>query len=723
MRPRIAIISGFSNWSSYLHNMLSSLFSEKIEIIEYNSDKNIISKPVIADLILISEPIIYYSSYRFFDLSTPTVTISSTITLQQYEMLRTIPVGTRVLVVNDTNNAVIETISKFMDLGLNHLEYYPYSPDSITITNEEQPSVAVTPGEPELVPSYIETVINIGNRVIDPHSLSEIAIRTGLEYLLESEPIIQYMDNVCTSKNSLSYLLERTTATSKAFFSLSDNLDKGIVVVDQTGLLQNCNEKAANIIGNRENTIGKHISQVLPCQLTRDIRKISHDTGIKLIKIGGITVSLRIIPISANGAFCGAIIEISHFAEEEKRQFVLQQYVLKKGHIAKRTFEDVIALNPDMLNLKFMAEKYAKSAATILITGESGTGKEILAQAIHNASDRKNGPFVAVNCSALPVNLLESELFGYEEGAFTGAKKSGKAGLFELASTGTFFLDEIGDMDLYLQSRILRVLEEREIRRIGGGSVYPVDIRMVAATNQNLLDMIDKGAFRKDLYYRLNVIPLELIPLRHRPEDILPLFHHFAKLQGFTFTLSPQAESKLLAYPWYGNVRELKNKVEHLAALDMFHLEVEDLENLLNTGSNTFAAKASFTARLMQDCASFNPAESSGLSSDQSQKGAMRQFRNEIAGREFYYYLVMKALVKSCGQGVGRLTIFQDIRKEKYQMSEVEIRKIIGVLCRYQLAIQGKGRMGARITPLGVEYFEQMQESSSLKKMLGHLER
>lgn len=235
---------------------------------------------------------------------------------------------------------------------------------------------------------------------------------------------------------------------------------------------------------------------------------------MQLISINGTNVTLRIIPIHVGDNRYGAIAEINIFEEKERQQLSLRQQLLKKGHVAKRTFNDIITQNSDMQNLKILAEKHAKSTATILITGESGTGKEVLAQAIHNASTRRSGPFVALNCAALPKELLESELFGYEDGAFTGAKKGGKIGLFELASSGTIFLDEIGDMDLETQARILRVLEEREILQIGGNTMRAIDIRVIAATNQNLQSMMEQGEFRKDLYYRLSVIPLELPPLR-----------------------------------------------------------------------------------------------------------------------------------------------------------------------------------------------------------------
>lgn len=233
--------------------------------------------------------------------------------------------------------------------------------------------------------------------------------------------------------------------------------------------------------------------------------------------------------------------------------------------------------------VKRLARKAARTPSTVLITGESGTGKELLARAIHAASPFAEGPFVSVNCAAIPENLLEAELFGYEEGAFTGARKGGKPGKIELADGGTLFLDEIGDMPLAMQAKLLRVLEERRVERVGGVTSRPVRVRVIAATNRSLEEMVRKGAFRADLYYRLNIIRLHLPPLRERRTDIpLLLSHHLERvvrryrLPAKSFT--KEAVSILLAYHWPGNVRELVNTVEALVNLvDGPDIRPEDL--------------------------------------------------------------------------------------------------------------------------------------------------
>lgn len=230
-------------------------------------------------------------------------------------------------------------------------------------------------------------------------------------------------------------------------------------------------------------------------------------------------------------------------------------------------FENMIATSPTMLKVCEMVQRVAPTAATVLIYGESGTGKEVVAKAIHNASPRKDRPWVAVNCAAIPADLLESELFGHMKGSFTGAVAD-KKGLFEVANGGSIFLDEVSSLPLPLQGKLLRVLQEKEIRRVGGNDTIPVDVRVIAASNSNLEQMASEGKFRTDLYYRFAVITIDIPPLRDRKEDILPLATHFLKVEtdgkeGPAITLSKEAQDLLMAYGWPGNVRELENAIKH----------------------------------------------------------------------------------------------------------------------------------------------------------------
>ncbi|WP_333860269.1 sigma-54 interaction domain-containing protein [Clostridium sp.] len=265
------------------------------------------------------------------------------------------------------------------------------------------------------------------------------------------------------------------------------------------------------------------------------------------------------------------VTELYELKEQVKKNMELtEKYYSQLEGIRQQLlkFSDIIAKDEKMLNTLEMAKKVAKVDTTVLLLGETGVGKEKIAKYIHKNSTRSNKSFIKIDCGSIPYNLIESELFGYEKGAFTGANKDGKIGLFELADGGSIFLDEIGELPLDMQVKLLRVLQEGEIKRVGGTEVIKIDVRVVAATNRNLKDMVEKKTFREDLYYRLNVVPIKILPLRERKNDIEPLINHFLcvfnKKYDFDKIITPAALDSLKEYKWPGNVRELKNIIERV---------------------------------------------------------------------------------------------------------------------------------------------------------------
>jgi transcriptional regulator with PAS, ATPase and Fis domain len=295
-----------------------------------------------------------------------------------------------------------------------------------------------------------------------------------------------------------------------------------------------------------------------------------------MMEVKGIRYAVQRIPIVQEDEVIGAIGKIAFRGLDEmkelSRRFELSQTKEgqrenKKMECAQFTFEQILTSNKQMEKLIRSASKAAKGQSTVLIRGESGTGKELFAHAIHNASSRKDGPFVTVNCAAVPEHLLESEFFGYEEGAFTGANRKGKIGKFDLAIGGTLFLDEVGDMSFPLQAKLLRVLQGKEFFRVGGTERIQVDVRIIAATHRPLEDMVRDGQFREDLYYRLNVFSFIIPPLRNRKNDIFLLGEEIIvelnRLNGTAVTgIDPEAQNVMLNYDWPGNVRELRNVLE-----------------------------------------------------------------------------------------------------------------------------------------------------------------
>lgn len=264
--------------------------------------------------------------------------------------------------------------------------------------------------------------------------------------------------------------------------------------------------------------------------------------------------------------YMSVLLESKLYTDEAKERLEQQ---LKVVHDAEKSWT-FVGNSPKMKEAIRIGKKVANSNSTVFLRGESGTGKEIMAKMIHALSDRHDKLMISINCAAIPENLVESELFGYEEGAFTGAKKNGSIGKFELADGSTIFLDEIGDMPLHVQTKLLRVLQENKVERIGGRKTIPIDIRVICATNKNIEQMVEEGTFREDLYYRLNIIPIELPPLRKRKEDLPALIEYYIayynqKLGKAMQGVSPEAMQTLMSYDWPGNVRELKNIIEYLA--------------------------------------------------------------------------------------------------------------------------------------------------------------
>ncbi len=325
----------------------------------------------------------------------------------------------------------------------------------------------------------------------------------------------------------------------------------------------------------------------------------------------------------------------------------------------------------------------AESSSSVLITGESGTGKEMFAQAIHNSSPRRDFRFVAVNCGALPESLLESELFGYDEGAFTGARKGGKPGLFELAHRGTLFLDEIGEMPPSLQMRLLRVLEERQVMRLGGAGLIGVDIRVIAASNRDLGALVERGEFREDLYYRLAVLPLDIPPLRERREDILPLVDVFRRLFGFSFTLAPEVGEFFVRARWRGNARELRNTIEFIANLGVSEVNLQDLPGP--------------SPRLRaEERSSGAPAEPGDVPRGCGESGDDRQ----SCVRAFL--LEELAAAAANGTRLGRRSLRIRAAGRLLFCSEREIRAALAGMEREGLVIVRPGRGGTVVTPGGL---------------------
>lgn len=378
---------------------------------------------------------------------------------------------------------------------------------------------------------------------------------------------VERMADLLAAKADQQATLTSVSVSRDGMSTFLETAHEGIFALDVRGYVKHCNNRAASLFKTtKKDLIGKHISNLMP-----------GSPVIKVLETGrGYTENEEIFKVddrqhhfivTVKAIITGDEIEgvVVSFRDIEEAQKLV--YTFNNRQI-KNTVHDIVGNSKKIMTAKRQSLVIAKGNSTVLITGESGTGKEMFAKAIHYASNRADGPFVTVNCGAIPENLLESELFGYEKGAFTGASDKGKAGKFELADGGTIFLDEIGDMPLHLQVKILHVLQNMRFERVGGNKDIIVDVRVIAATNRDLEKLIEEGKFREDLYYRLSVIPLNIPPLRERKEDIRMLMYHFLKknntfmnrrISGF----STEVEDLYMNHDWPGNVRELENAVEY----------------------------------------------------------------------------------------------------------------------------------------------------------------
>jgi len=423
------------------------------------------------------------------------------------------------------------------------------------------------------VDSRITQLYKCGIRVfIGGQAIISATKRLGYQGVLIESGKETIVEAIKHTKNVLDVQL-REKEKAEILKSIIDFAYDGVLGVDKNGLITVFNPVTEKLVGiQAEKAIGRPVDEVVEnTRMDHVLRTGEAELG-EIQQLGENSIVTNRVPIIVDGEVLGVVATFQELEKIQKMESKIRKKLLNKGHIAKATFKDIIG-NSDAIKLaKDKAKQYAEVESTVLIFGETGTGKELFAQSIHNASNRNEKPFVAVNCAALPENLLESELFGYVEGAFTGARKGGKAGLFELAHEGTIFLDEISEMSSMIQARFLRVLQEKEVVRLGDDKVIPVNVRIIAATNRELHNQVKKNEFREDLYYRLCVLNLQIPPLRERKEDIPNLADFFIKdkenkMGKNGIKITSDVLIKLVNYTWPGNVRHLENVVERLLVL------------------------------------------------------------------------------------------------------------------------------------------------------------
>ncbi|MEJ8555389.1 sigma-54 interaction domain-containing protein [Tepidibacter sp. Z1-5] len=675
---KISIISYTLSEINTYYEQIKSLFSQNVNIEKFCVDE--INNEIDSDVVLVPSYNVFETIKKYIKNKAELVILNRTISKDAFERIMNIKAGSKVYLLDHNYQMALQMTCVMYQLGIRHIDLIPICK-----------SVKKDIGDNEIIvfkdcESQNSNTINIGNALLDISTIIDIGVKLDLVDILQRQDIKKSYKEIVTKDVGLSNVMGRTNQFESQLDILLQVADDGIIGVDSNGQIYSCNKNAQSIIGyKKEEIVGKYISKILTTIPFEYAIKKLKSIKEKLIKVNGYDVVVSIHPIIHSNKQYGAIAILKKFSDTEIKQHKLRAQLIGKGHKAKYRFDDIIGNSDIITKTKDIAIRMSKSDSSILISGESGTGKELFAQAIHNNSSKKNYQFVAINCGAFPESLLESELFGYEEGAFTGARKGGKPGLFELAHNGTLFLDEIGEMPINLQKRLLRVLQEREVMRIGGDRLIKVNIRLIAATNRNLKEMVKKGDFREDLYYRLNVLPLKIPALRARKEDILIIINEMKKKSGYNFNLTGRAKEKLIDHTWRGNIRELKNYIEYFSNIGIDCIDIDDLP--------------------------FKEENFNSIVFNSHEKKLLDKFRDDVGKDEYKYVFILKELEEGYKneKRLGRRTLYDKAKNEGIFISEQEIRLILINLEKFMMVDINKGRRGTNITKYGIKVVEYLR--------------
>lgn len=440
------------------------------------------------------------------------------------------------------------------------------------------------------IAAEVDRQIGLGIRVFvgDGNVESAVSKYNGTTILVKSGS--QAIRNAIQEAEGILYAARQEKEKAQQFATIIDFVHDGIIAINNQGLVTVFNSASEKIIGlERQEALGRAITEVIPETRLLNILKTKRAEIGDIQKLNNDTViATNRVPVVVDGAVRGAVATYQDITEVQKLEQKIRIRLSEKGFVAQYKFSDIVHQSAVMAECIRTAQKFSGNDASVLISGPTGVGKELFAQGIHNSSRRKNSPFVAINCAALPEALIESELFGYVEGSFTGAAKKGKAGLFEMAHGGTIFLDEISELPMMLQGRLLRVLQEKEVMRIGDSKLVPVDVRVICASNRDLREMVGQKLFRGDLYFRIAILSLYIPPLRDRLDDVEILSSYFVNESALRYrkgkmTLGPQALEFLRSYVYEGNVRELQGMIERAVVVcESRVIAVEDLVTVQN---------------------------------------------------------------------------------------------------------------------------------------------
>lgn len=662
---------------NYIADNFYKILGDYVNITNYYTNELLPNEKIDADAYIVCYEEMLNDLVGHIDNFSKVVVITRSIQQKYLKPIMNIPAGTKVLIVNDSRESTLQTMYMIFELGIGHLSLFPFEKEVYEAGGYDDFDTAiVTIDSEELVPKHIPNVYNIHNREVSFETFHKVISLLNLKsqhvYNNLIEKAKEDMDTGINYINSyLSNILKDQMVSN-----IVDESSRAIILLDSADNIHYINETAYNIFN-----LSQEDKFIQSAFLPNELASASSFDG-ELVFLNGSNYLVEKIDICLVSNSIGCCLIFQNERELRKDENNLSRHLKQTGFYAEHQFSDIVSTSHSMQQCINTAKKVAQSNYTILIRGESGTGKELLAQSIHNYSSRKNYPFVAVNCAAIPESLLESELFGYDEGSFTGARKNGKLGLFEHAQHGTIFLDEIGDISPTLQASLLRVLQEKQIMRIGSGKIININTRIIAATNANLEQKVAEGKFRSDLFYRLNVISLNIAPLRERRDDIMPLLSVF--LGRYYNNLLPSEKDILLKYSWPGNVRELENVASYYKILNK-------LPDYLSNQANYITADFSKIETLYE-----TPPETSLSISEEDLK---------------LHILKIIASYSTPFSGVGRKVISQKLSEKGLYIGEGILKKQMTELKIQGLIDSGSGRAGSHITEKGIDFIKTKGEA------------
>ncbi|NQF14724.1 sigma 54-interacting transcriptional regulator [Brevibacillus sp. HB1.3] len=634
----------------------------------------------------------------------PVLIARRNIEMTRLPQLMEVSTGTKCLLVANDMITAEDSVEFLRRLGFQHLDFVPYGPEiEMSVTELKKIDLAITHGWPEFVPDHFNRVIDLHNRPIDLTTIFDIAQLFNLSIEKAHYYTADFFRDFVQLGRNLAISVNNEKQLKTKLESILNAVHEGIIGIDKHGYITFFNEDAGKILHLRtEHCINKRFQEIIPDFQVEAVFESREEISDQLLEMRNLYLLVTKIPLMLDGQFLGVVVT---FQDVTKVQRIEQEIRKKSTHLgltAKYQFDNIIGMSQAITSTKEVAVKVSTSDYTVLITGENGTGKEIFAQAIHQNSSRKDMPFVPVNFAGLTESLAESELFGYEEGSFTGAKKGGKIGLFELAHNGTIFLDEIGDAPLSIQAALLRVLQERQVMRVGGNRVIPINVRVIAATNRNLMEMVQKGMFREDLYYRLNVLPLRIPALNERREDILILIEHFLQKKNTNLILSSEVKNSLLEYNWPGNIRELENFVNYLTVIVEGEVELQHIPERIKNG------QVGQTQSSVETELAF-PQEDGG----EIEQILFLLMRNGSLS-DYEDILANLLLCSKRQQRIGRGVLNSMLAKP---LTEARIRNRLAILNRSGcISVGQKKQQGTQITLLGIQVLQRIKNLNVIEQ-------